>query len=542
MNQLNESQPKTKNASRLWRRRPLIAALLGLIPAAWLAHRWAWPPLRVTPETTVITSPLLPDGRPDYVAYLNQKYSAGVTPENNAFAIYFRVAGGQAISSETHEPLFRLLGISSPGGAEAWIPWETWAMGRNIPESRLLLLDSKIIKSPGNYLPEHYPEIGEYLAANEAALGLLAEGVRRDKAWLPLWSPSGKGLGDVDVIILLMQQSDWSRLLQLRSLKRLAEENIRGAMEDTVLGVRLGRQLSGQPFLIGKMIGSKLESDGIHACARLLISGRLQIEDVRWLRRELESLPAPADPLELFQFSERFYQLDQIAALRTQPAAAGPVIPYGPAPMSLSLGTDVNEILIRVNTQFDELEQVLRMKDWRERSRRIGEMIERVDAVQPPQPTKFTERVYQWLGKSAPAFVTEGDTFRAFPPSPHFGRSLEISIVRRQLLSAGLAVAEFRAVRGEFPASLSELVPDFLPAPPLDAWRDEPFLYERNAKGFTLLSLGPNGKPELADQANSSSLPGGLDVDDIRFGAQPDEPADPGSLRLPEFPDLPLPE
>ena len=39
-------------------------------------------PLDVGPETTVIEGPLLPDGRIDYVTALNERMSAGVTPDN----------------------------------------------------------------------------------------------------------------------------------------------------------------------------------------------------------------------------------------------------------------------------------------------------------------------------------------------------------------------------------------------------------------------------------------------------------------------------
>src|ERR1051326_2323925 len=56
-------------------------ALLGAVDMIWV--RW-WRRVTIGHDTTRITSPLKADGTPDYLAYLNEKASAGVTAENNA--------------------------------------------------------------------------------------------------------------------------------------------------------------------------------------------------------------------------------------------------------------------------------------------------------------------------------------------------------------------------------------------------------------------------------------------------------------------------
>jgi hypothetical protein len=59
--------------------------------------------LVISPETTFLTEPLLPDGRIDYIAALNERLSAQTTPENNIIVGIFSLVGG-----ETETALLRL--------------------------------------------------------------------------------------------------------------------------------------------------------------------------------------------------------------------------------------------------------------------------------------------------------------------------------------------------------------------------------------------------------------------------------------------------
>ncbi len=65
------------------------------------------PSIVISKKTTVITAPLRADGLPDYGQYLMERFSEGVTPENNA-AVLIRHA------SKLNLPLPE----SSPEGSE----------------------------------------------------------------------------------------------------------------------------------------------------------------------------------------------------------------------------------------------------------------------------------------------------------------------------------------------------------------------------------------------------------------------------------------
>lgn len=49
----------------------------------------------ISPETTVLTEPRLPDGRVDYYAAMNQKYAFGVTKESNVMTALFQLLPGE---------------------------------------------------------------------------------------------------------------------------------------------------------------------------------------------------------------------------------------------------------------------------------------------------------------------------------------------------------------------------------------------------------------------------------------------------------------
>lgn len=82
----------------------------------------------------------------------------------------------------------------------------------------------------------------------------------------------------------------------------------------------------------------------------------------------------------------------------------------------------------------------------------------------------------------------------------------------RQTTITAIALKRFQLKRGNYPAHLAELTPEFLASVPLDSIDGQLLRYRRNADGtFLLYSIGENGKddggnPSLEDNAKSKSL------------------------------------
>jgi hypothetical protein len=68
----------------------------------------------VSPETTVADGPFTPQGTVDYIAYLNQRYSEGVTAENNSAVLLCEAFGPGVFDSDLCETYFTRLGIDAP--------------------------------------------------------------------------------------------------------------------------------------------------------------------------------------------------------------------------------------------------------------------------------------------------------------------------------------------------------------------------------------------------------------------------------------------
>ncbi len=78
----------------------------------------------------------------------------------------------------------------------------------------------------------------------------------------------------------------------------------------------------------------------------------------------------------------------------------------------------------------------------------------------------------------------------------------------QQIVITSIALKRYQLKHGNYPATLASLVPEFLPAVPLDPVDGKPLHYHPNADGtFLLYSVGPNGK----DDGGNPSLETGVE-------------------------------
>src|ERR1041384_775270 len=109
----------THNSSSL----PDITAtdLPSSIPPAQRAQPTAFP-LTLSKETTAITSPLLPDGTPDYITALNRLHSQDVTPENNALIPLLRIRGTDSLDPNIRSKFLEIIGAEpTPSDARIFL-------------------------------------------------------------------------------------------------------------------------------------------------------------------------------------------------------------------------------------------------------------------------------------------------------------------------------------------------------------------------------------------------------------------------------------
>src|ERR1700744_5397789 len=99
---------------RIWILEMVVGSLAVMVGGFLLYCRFeiiAPPKIVVAPDTTLLTSPLRPDGAVDYFEALNRSFGRGVTPENNAFVALLPAIGtGPEMLGEAHAEIVKLVG------------------------------------------------------------------------------------------------------------------------------------------------------------------------------------------------------------------------------------------------------------------------------------------------------------------------------------------------------------------------------------------------------------------------------------------------
>lgn len=62
--------------------------------------------------------------------------------------------------------------------------------------------------------------------------------------------------------------------------------------------------------------------------------------------------------------------------------------------------------------------------------------------------------------------------------------------------TAAIAIERFQLLRGKLPEKLNELVPQFLPAVPIDPFNGKPLRFRHLAKGYVIYSIGTDGRDD----------------------------------------------
>ena len=124
---------------------------------------------------------------------------------------------------------------------------------------------------------------------------------------------------------------------------------------------------------------------------------------------------------------------------------------------------------------------------------------ETVDASGKPVPARLAhlQAIFDAHANRGFSIVTPWSTIPAIVDlSVHAARNIAISDARARCASVSLAVERYRAQSGRVPRALSELVPAYFDAIPLDPFGAGPLRYVADAAGYTVYSVGMNGKDD----------------------------------------------
>jgi hypothetical protein len=509
----------------------------------------AKPPVRVTisKETTYITEPLREDGYPDYLRYLNETMSQGVTPENNAAVPLARATGFLELEGVLREQYFKLLGIEPPSEkGDYFQPWPEFAAEIPIAEQPPKpLADTRpqgeyfeqLAKKPWTQplSSEELRHVTNWIDANDHHLDSIVAASKLDRFFSPLIVSTS----DLDHPILIeaflpdaYPTREAAKALQCRAMLRMARREFDAAAEDLLAANRLANLISTKPMALYVVLAKGIECDArqaaIQLCARAGWS-RKKISEfcARWY-----AFPATKAIGQAFDLGERLSFLDaacycaregwwamrEIIALIADLSGDKEPKPRGEpnrlmaratAPWTwlvkwdhvLKLGNEWHDRLVRIANITDRQQQAAELKRFDQDLKKLHR-----DIKQLPTRTGF-----YFYPRTFPTDLTSkalvGVMLPALNAIVHVGHDLE---THRSMFDVSMALEQYRADVSTYPDRLNKLVPGFLVQISHDDFTRAEFIYQRTNDGYVLYSLGKNGRDDGGKTANDQD-----EADDI---------------------------
>ena len=510
----NSNTTRNRLMKRVYRWGIVLAILLAL-PAAivlWLVVK-SHERIIISKETTYLTQPLRKDGSVDYVAALNERYSQGVTPENNAAVLFWKAVGPGEIRPEYRGEYFRLLGIAPlPEKGAYFVTLSSYATRLNDAEKdtdpkaaekkeeqRRSLLE-QAVKRP--WSAKEFPLLAGWLAANEKPLVLLVEASKRPRRYDPMLPKGGLVMGAL--LPALHHYCDAARALVARAMLRLNGAQLDEAWADLLACHRLGRLAGQGTTLIDALVGMTIDGLAYPGDQALLQHIRLAKLQVARMRADFASLPPTCVLVEKIDVAERFMYLDGVAQIKLNPKGLAGQLWSGGTPSiptralvdrAAAAAADWNQILRMGNSWYDRLVEACRKPTWIQRKAAIQKVNQDLrTAFAAASGLRLSLLISPRDGTSR--LVGFGLLTMLSPAVSSVADCNDRTATQFELTNLALALAAYRAEQGSYPAKLADLTPKYVAAIPLDPFNDQALHYTRQGDGYLLYSVGVNGKDD----------------------------------------------
>ena len=451
--------------------------------------------------TTRITSPLLPDGRPDYVRALDQSLAQGVTHEDNAVVILLEAFGtGRDILPDLNRAAtLQRLGISGDPRSSAYQSFSAYLKQVGIPyDQPMIAQEEQWRATPWNGAAA--PQIARWVLANDPALDQVVRATQRDGYYWPMIATTDRFAVGSILLPGLGRQREVGNSLLARAMRRYCNGQIKDSLADFVAVHRLARLSSRGACVVEKMAAMRMET--LAAKSDIQLAPSLAAPDAKAYLLILQKLPPRCEFVEAVDIAERYLSLD--AALSV--AAFGPQVfkDLTPAAEWEALATswttahvDWDTVLTRLNADCDRIVAALRQPTFAQRKAALAALQEETNQLKlqlksspPLDPTRRT-----------------GDQLVALL-LPSFGRASEMAECARQrsdLALLAIALAAYHGEHSAYPEKLADLAPAYLKDIPPDLFANAPLIYKKQSAGYLLYSLGPDLKDDHGTPGKTDS-------------------------------------
>ena len=525
--ELNSADPgsRSKPKRRRWRRWFLVvvAALVALRLTVLTNRRVR---LEIGPDTTVITGPLNADGTVNYVVYLNERMSKGVTPENNAAAAMTRVLHlpeDEGFSEKT----LRFMGLG-PGKSDdnpKVVSIDEFLDDAKLDEDMHYdALDDFQEAMSRPWRSEEFPILHDYVKADAKALDATVTAMERPGWYWPMVPRENPArLASCDTIF--HQLTYVSDALVTRAMFRAGSGDIEGCMNDLVALHRLAGFVARKEMAFSRLIAVRMSVTASAAESELLRQRKLNATQARSYLKRLDAMAPWPDLVDIANL-ERFAMLELMQHSRWDLLYMGlhPDLAFtirmlsGPGDEKderwtfrseydrwlLTAPQDDNLILRRINTTYDRIVSAVKIKDYQGRKKALTKLDRQAD---PPAdkliPTPLVSLTFarligrpgqgiidRYLADLQPVLVQKCSSDMRIIDEYDVDARVRGSIVR-----CGLRLQLHHGEKGAWPAdakAAGEIMPDGkLPIDPFDP-DGGAFVYRRRGDGYILYSRGKN--------------------------------------------------
>lgn len=471
-------------------------------------------------DTTVITQPRLPDGRPDYLGWLNARYGKGVTKDNNAAVLLVEVFGADLLPEKGRAEVCRLLGIDPPPAEGQWKP---------LPFSAEA--DRQWVRSwqGGPWKPAELPIADAWLDTNLPALAKIIEASGRPRHFVPLMAEAPALPMLTLQITSIAKHQQACKALCARANRSAGQGRPAAAWRDLLAAHRLGVLLEQQPSLLGQLVGIAVRDQATAASTRLMTAGTFRPPLLHRVQRELPSqsfcrtVPRALDELERCYFLDNATLMARDAegtrrvlsklwemaeALRPLEEKGIPdhwanIKPGGPVARALlraCKSADWDAVLRRGNAFYDYQVRIMRETDLDRREKMaeaLANSVARLKAEIKLSPWGEGAQTLEKRAKGGSAQTRWVGSMLLGTLLPDVGLRMAQMLAERtemqhHLLRLAIALELYRSDHNVYPKALAALAPTYLKAVPRDFFSKKPLHYTKADGGYLLYSVGPN--------------------------------------------------
>jgi RNA polymerase sigma factor (sigma-70 family) len=296
--------------------RPATPAAVPAGPVVAATASAALPVVPIGPETTVISGPLRADGRVDYVAALNARYGAGVTPENNGYVLWLKAVGTGPDSMEpaVREQVLAMAGAAGAPAGDALVRFDVYAESHRQAGGKEGI-ETFMALAQVPWREADAPVAAAYLRAYDGVLSAAAAAVRRPRWWVPAVAEDGRGLWTASLLSTVWSSCQTVRQgLLARATRRLAAGDFDGFRGDVLSARWVARRLAETPDYVARTFAWGDDAAASETVAAMAARGLFSAAECEALATDFDGLPPLAGLAEAFDVTARWRVLDLFAA------------------------------------------------------------------------------------------------------------------------------------------------------------------------------------------------------------------------------------